>query len=44
MNSQIFKTVFENNLLTVEINKLAKQANGSVLLRYNNSVILTVVV
>lgn len=42
MDSQIFETIFENNLLTVEINSLATQANGSVLLRYKESVILTV--
>ncbi|MDC9032030.1 polyribonucleotide nucleotidyltransferase [Columbia Basin potato purple top phytoplasma] len=42
MASQIFETIFENNLLTVEINSLATQANGSVLIRYKESVILTV--
>jgi polyribonucleotide nucleotidyltransferase len=44
MNSKLFQTIFENNLLTIEINKLAKQANGSVLIKYNDSVILSVAV
>ncbi|MEZ0180179.1 polyribonucleotide nucleotidyltransferase ['Camptotheca acuminata' phytoplasma] len=44
MDSQIFKTIFENNLLTVEINKLAKQTNGSVLISYKDIVILSVAV
>ncbi|QTX03087.1 polynucleotide phosphorylase/polyadenylase [Candidatus Phytoplasma luffae] len=42
MISRKFKTIFENNELIIEINKLAKQANGSVLLSYKDSVILTV--
>lgn len=42
MNSKTFKTIFENNLLTVEIDKLARQANGTVLVSYNDTVILSV--
>lgn len=44
MNSKLFETIFEDNLLTVEINKLAKQANGTVLIRYKDTVILNIVV
>ncbi|KND62614.1 polyribonucleotide nucleotidyltransferase [Candidatus Phytoplasma phoenicium] len=44
MNSKLFETIFENNLLTVEINKLAKQANGNVLVRYKDTVILNIAV
>jgi polyribonucleotide nucleotidyltransferase len=44
MTQQVFETTFENNSLTVEINKFAKQANGSVLVRYKDTVILSVVV
>ncbi|MFR0368038.1 polyribonucleotide nucleotidyltransferase [Candidatus Phytoplasma palmae] len=42
MNSCFFETIFENNLLTVEINKLAKQSSGNVLVRYKDTVILSV--
>ncbi|MBP3059457.1 polyribonucleotide nucleotidyltransferase [Texas Phoenix palm phytoplasma] len=42
MNSYFFETIFENNLLTVEINKLAKQSSGNVLVRYKDTVILSV--
>ncbi|WP_341266517.1 polyribonucleotide nucleotidyltransferase [Candidatus Phytoplasma fraxini] len=42
MTAKVFKTIFENNLLSVEINNLARQANSSVLLRYKDNVILTV--
>ncbi|RAM57860.1 polynucleotide phosphorylase [Candidatus Phytoplasma oryzae] len=42
MNYHKFKTIFENNLLTIEINKLARQANGTVLVSYNDTVILSV--
>ncbi|MFB5029763.1 MAG: Polyribonucleotide nucleotidyltransferase [Candidatus Phytoplasma pruni] len=44
MTQQVFETTFENNLLTVEINKFAKQANGSVMVRYKDTVILSVAV
>ncbi|WCA22437.1 polyribonucleotide nucleotidyltransferase [Candidatus Phytoplasma oryzae] len=44
MDSKTFKTIFENNLLTIEINKLAKQTDGTVLVSYNDSVILSVVI
>ncbi|WP_457916012.1 polyribonucleotide nucleotidyltransferase [Candidatus Phytoplasma sacchari] len=40
--TKTFQTIFENNLLTIEINKLAKQANSTVLVSYNDTVILSV--
>ncbi|TVY12401.1 polyribonucleotide nucleotidyltransferase [Candidatus Phytoplasma pini] len=42
MNFQLFETIFENNLLTVEVNNLAKQANGKILIRYKDTVVLSV--
>ncbi|MDV3198376.1 MAG: polyribonucleotide nucleotidyltransferase [Vigna little leaf phytoplasma] len=44
MKLKIFQTVFENNLLTLEINHFAKQTNGTVLVRYKDAVILNVVI
>ncbi|MDO7983806.1 MAG: polyribonucleotide nucleotidyltransferase [Pigeon pea little leaf phytoplasma] len=44
MTLKVFETTFENNLLIVEINKLAKQANSSVLVRYKDTVLLSVLV
>ncbi|MDV3166259.1 MAG: polyribonucleotide nucleotidyltransferase ['Waltheria sp.' little leaf phytoplasma] len=44
MTLKVFETTFENNLLIVEINKLAKQANSSVLIRYKDTVLLSVLV
>ncbi|MDV3205221.1 MAG: polyribonucleotide nucleotidyltransferase [Weeping tea tree witches'-broom phytoplasma] len=44
MSYKKFQTTFENNLLTVEINRLAKQADSSVLIRYKDSVLLSVAI
>lgn len=44
MNKQVFSMDFYGKNLSVEIGELAKQANGSVLVRYNDTVILSTVV
>lgn len=44
MSKQVFSMDFYGKNLSVEIGELAKQANGSVLVRYNDTVILSTVV
>ena len=44
MSKQVFSMDFYGKNLTVEVGELAKQANGSVLVRYNDTVILSTVV
>lgn len=44
MTKQIFETVWANRPLKVEVGQLAKQANGAVLVRYGETVVLTAVV
>ena len=44
MEKRIFETEFRGRKLTVEVGELAKQANGSVLVRYNDTVILSTAV
>lgn len=44
MSKQVFNMDFYGKSLTVEVGELAKQANGSVLVRYNDTVILSTVV
>ncbi|MBF0781070.1 MULTISPECIES: polyribonucleotide nucleotidyltransferase [unclassified Granulicatella] len=41
---QVFETVWGNRPLKVEIGQLAKQANGAVLVRYGDTVVLSAVV
>jgi len=44
MSKQVFSLDFYGKNLMVEVGELAKQANGSVLIRYNDTVILSTVV
>jgi polyribonucleotide nucleotidyltransferase len=44
MSKQVFSIDFYGKSLTVEVGELAKQANGSALIRYNDTVILSTVV
>ncbi|MDV3168183.1 MAG: polyribonucleotide nucleotidyltransferase [Candidatus Phytoplasma stylosanthis] len=44
MTYHLFKTIFENNLLNIEINKLARQTDSSILISYKDSVILSIAV
>lgn len=44
MNKQVFSMDFYGRNLSVEVGELAKQANGAVLVRYNDTVILSTVV
>ena len=44
MSKQVFSIDFYGKKLTVETGELAKQANGSVLVRYNDTVILSTAV
>ena len=44
MAKQVFSTEFYGKKLTVETGELAKQANGSVLVRYDDTVILSTAV
>ena len=44
MSKQVFSTDFYGKNLTVEVGELAKQANGSVLVRYDDTVILSTAV
>ena len=44
MSKQVFSKEFYGKTLTVETGELAKQANGSVLIRYNDTVILSTAV
>ncbi len=44
MNKQVFSMDFYGKNLSVEVGEIAKQANGSVLVRYNDTVILSTVV
>lgn len=44
MSKQVFSMDFYGRNLTVEIGELAKQANGSVLVRYNDTVVLSTAV
>ena len=44
MSKQVFSRDFYGKKLTVETGELAKQANGSVLIRYNDTVILSTAV
>ncbi len=44
MSKQVFSTKFYGKNLTVETGELAKQANGSVLVRYDDTVILSTAV
>ena len=43
MEKRIFETEFKGRMLTVEIGELAKQAHGSVLVRYGDTVVLSTV-
>ncbi|WP_249028474.1 polyribonucleotide nucleotidyltransferase [Tannockella kyphosi] len=43
MNKQVFRMDFYGKNLEVEVGEIAKQANGSVLVRYNDTVILSTV-
>ncbi|MDD8049563.1 MAG: polyribonucleotide nucleotidyltransferase [Thomasclavelia sp.] len=43
MNKQVFSMDFYGRNLTVEIGEVAKQANGSVLVRYDDTVVLSTV-
>lgn len=44
MSKQVFETMWAGRPLKVEVGQLAKQANGSVLVRYGDTVVLTAVV
>ncbi|MBS4749669.1 polyribonucleotide nucleotidyltransferase [Carnobacteriaceae bacterium zg-ZUI78] len=44
MTKQVFETMWANRPLKVEVGQLAKQANGAVLVRYGDTVVLTAVV
>lgn len=44
MNKQVFKTTFCGKTLQIETGELAKQANGAVLVRYDDTVILSTAV
>lgn len=44
MSKQVFETMWANRPLKVEVGQLAKQANGAVLVRYGETVVLTAVV
>lgn len=44
MSKQIFETMWAGRPLKVEVGQLAKQANGAVLVRYGDTVVLTAVV
>lgn len=44
MSKQIFETMWAGRPLQVEVGQLAKQANGAVLVRYGDTVVLTAVV
>ena len=44
ISKQVFSTDFYGKNLTVEVGELAKQANGSVLVRYDDTVILSTAV
>ena len=44
MSKQVFNLDFYGKTLTVEVGELAKQANGSVFVRYNDTVVLSTVV
>lgn len=44
MSKQVFETSFSGKPLVVEIGQVAKQANGSVLVRYGESTVLTAAV
>ena len=41
MTKQVFKTVFAGRELVVETGQVAKQANGSAVVRYGESTVLT---
>ncbi|EHJ52445.1 polyribonucleotide nucleotidyltransferase [Streptococcus macacae] len=44
MSKQVFETIFAGKKLTVEIGQVAKQANGSAIVRYGNSTVLSAAV
>ena len=44
MSKQVFKTTWGGRPLSVEVGQLAKQANGAVLVRYGDTVVLTAAV
>ena len=44
MTKQVFQTTFAGRELVVETGKVAKQANGSVVVRYGESTVLTAAV
>lgn len=44
MTKQVFETLWAGRPLKVEVGQLAKQANGAVLVRYGDTVVLTAVV
>ena len=44
MTKQVFKTTFAGKDLVVETGQVAKQANGSVVVRYGESTVLTAAV
>ncbi|MBS4761452.1 polyribonucleotide nucleotidyltransferase [Carnobacteriaceae bacterium zg-ZUI252] len=44
MSKQVFETMWAGRPLKVEVGQLAKQANGAVLVRYGDTVVLTAVV
>ncbi|WP_334331057.1 polyribonucleotide nucleotidyltransferase [Candidatus Phytoplasma prunorum] len=41
-NKEVFEIIFENNVLRIEIGEISRQANGSVMLFYKDTVILSV--
>ena len=44
MAKQVFEAVFANKKLTIETGEIAKQADGAVLVRYNDTVVLSTAV
>ena len=44
MTKQVFKTTWGGRPLEVEVGQLAKQANGAVLVRYGDTVVLSAAV
>ncbi|MBW1569892.1 hypothetical protein H7F43_07915, partial [Streptococcus sp. SPC0] len=44
MSKQVFEMIFAGKKLVVETGQVAKQANGSVVVRYGDSTVLTAAV
>ena len=44
MAKQVFEAMFANKKLTIETGEIAKQADGAVLVRYNDTVVLSTAV